>query len=152
MAGGLVAVMAVIGLLIAVLAILFPGTVEYRTLAGPVAIQVRGSGPSSSNPPAQGFLGVRYESTPNGTPRIARVTKGSGAAKAGLTKGDVIIAVNGVKTPDRLAVARALENTSPGQNLKLTVKRGEREIEVTAQMIAYSDLLDLQAQDDADSP
>jgi serine protease Do len=59
---------------------------------------------------------------------------GSPAAAAGLREGDVIVALNGQKIPDREALSRAIRNTRVGDTVTLTVYRGRQKLEVKAKI------------------
>jgi S1-C subfamily serine protease len=54
---------------------------------------------------------------------VAKVDKGSAAAKAGIEPGDVIISINGRKTSTMAALAEALSALQPGQKAKVGVVR-----------------------------
>jgi putative serine protease PepD len=67
---------------------------------------------------------VRTVESNNGAPAgagVVSVTKGGPAAKAGISAGDVITAVNGTDTPDAEALAQVLARLRPGQSVKVTV-------------------------------
>ena len=67
---------------------------------------------------------VRTVESNNGSPvgaGVVSVTKGGPAAKAGISAGDVITAVNGTDTPDAEALAQVLARLRPGQSVKVTV-------------------------------
>jgi S1-C subfamily serine protease len=73
--------------------------------------------------------------TPSGTrgALIAAVDPGSPAARAGLTSGDVITAVDGHPTPTTTALSRQISIHKPGQTVSLTVSThsGTRTVQVT---------------------
>jgi S1-C subfamily serine protease len=52
---------------------------------------------------------------------IADVAAGGPAAKAGLSEGDVITSVNGVRTPDSEALSTVLADLKPGQRVPVAV-------------------------------
>jgi regulator of sigma E protease len=66
-----------------------------------------------------------------GNPRIASVFKDSPADRAGLKKGDEAIAIDGTKMPSALAISEYIKQHLD-QSIVLTVKRGEKELTVTA--------------------
>jgi len=73
------------------------------------------------------FLGIATEPAAGGA-RVASVTPGSPAARAGIEEGDVVVSVAGneVRAPDD--VASALSDRSPGDEVAVVVERGsERE-------------------------
>lgn len=72
---------------------------------------------------AEGDAGVLVES----------VTEEGLAARSGLAAGDMIVAIDGEKTTRRREVVRTL-NASKGKTLKLTVKRGDKEVEVAVEI------------------
>ena len=64
---------------------------------------------------------------------VAAVTPGSGAARAGLKRGDVIVAVNGAKVSSNDDVLRAVRERQPGDKLSVVVLRdnASKKFEVT---------------------
>lgn len=79
------------------------------------------------------FIGISLEVTESGEVGITSVQEGSGADKAGLKPGDVVLKVDG-KDLDSLDVLRtSVQRAGVGGTITLTVKRGDatREIEVT---------------------
>ncbi|WP_312881324.1 S1C family serine protease [Actinomadura alba] len=55
---------------------------------------------------------------------VISVIKGSGAAKAGIHHGDVIVTVNGTPTPTQADLAKMLAQLKPGDTAKVTLLRG----------------------------
>lgn len=53
---------------------------------------------------------------------VVEVTKGSGAAKAGIQRGDLIVAVNGTRTPDTTALSTVLAKLDPGDTVPVRIK------------------------------
>ena len=80
----------------------------------------RGRGASTSS----GFLGVTLEPGDKG-PVISMVEKDSGAAKAGVVKGDVVLEVKGKKVATPEAMIDLLQTTKPGDIVKLKVMHKE---------------------------
>ncbi len=62
---------------------------------------------------------------------IARVVPNSPAAQSGLRAGDVIVAIEGQPVKEGGAVQQAVEGSSVGQNLSLTLRRDGREQTLT---------------------
>jgi len=62
--------------------------------------------------------------------KVGSVVDGSAGAKAGLKAGDVITAINGQKTDDLKTYSDALKKFKPGDKIKLTIQRGEKEVEL----------------------
>jgi putative serine protease PepD len=58
---------------------------------------------------------------PNGV-GVVSVNAGGAADKAGIKAGDVIVSVNGTKTPTQSALAETLANLKPGDSAKLAVQ------------------------------
>jgi putative serine protease PepD len=81
------------------------------------------------------FIGISAATLPAGGILVTKVFPGTGAAKAGLRTGDVIVSVDGTPTPTLDALAQVLARHKPGDTVKvqlsgrrkatLTVKLGE---------------------------
>jgi photosystem II stability/assembly factor-like uncharacterized protein len=81
--------------------------------------------------PSKGFLGLTPENSPQGV-RIADIQKDSPAAKAKLSKGDYLLALNDKelkKTDDFLLTLQPLK---PGDTIKLTYQRFDRDAQRSA--------------------
>jgi putative serine protease PepD len=76
------------------------------------------------------YLGVYLQNTGGGA-QITRVVTGSPAAKAGLTVGEVITAVNGHATHGSSAVISAISALHPGDKAAVTIMNGSRTTTVT---------------------
>jgi S1-C subfamily serine protease len=83
----------------------------------------------SGGEPPRAVLGIVAEAAPGGV-RIGRLQPEAPAALAGLERGDLIVAVGGEATPDLGALRDVLERKSPGDGVKVRVRRGGKEIEV----------------------
>jgi serine protease Do len=92
----------------------------------------------------KGYLGVVLDTTDykdadgkvTGA-RVLEVSSGSGAKKAGLKVKDVIVSVDGAKTPGRKALQEALDNRRPNEEVTLTYLREDDEknmVEKTAKV------------------
>lgn len=66
------------------------------------------------------------------------VKKGSAADKAGIERGDVIVAINGEKIEDSNVLRNKVAGTAPGTEIKLTVLRGGEEKEFSATLDEFS--------------
>jgi Do/DeqQ family serine protease len=64
---------------------------------------------------------------------VGGVQPGSAAEKAGITRGDVIIAINGEKVEDSNVLRNRVAGTTPGTEITLTIVRGgsEQQVKVT---------------------
>jgi M6 family metalloprotease-like protein len=82
-------------------------------------------------------LGVRI-----GEPReeegapITRVTAGSAADKAGVRVGDELLKIDGVPISTQQSLSDSLSVKQPGDTVSLLVRRGDRELELKAQLEA----------------
>ncbi|MEM9825063.1 MAG: PDZ domain-containing protein [Planctomycetota bacterium] len=88
---------------------------------------------------AAGRLGVNFSNVAEARAMVSRVVSGSGAERAGIEEGDIILRVNGVEQPDEQRVRAALKQLYPGEEVRLTVLRGAdnggaRPFEVSAQI------------------
>jgi serine protease Do len=93
----------------------------------------------------RGYLGVMIQPV---TPSLAKafgladvkgaivgdVTKDSPAARAGLLKGDVIVAMNGQPIKDSLELRLKVAQTPPGTEVRFTLRREGREKDVTVKL------------------
>jgi len=63
---------------------------------------------------------------------VSNVKTGSAADKAGVKRGDIIKAINGEKIEDSNVLRNKVAGTMPGAEIKLTVARDGKELELTA--------------------
>jgi S1-C subfamily serine protease len=65
--------------------------------------------------------------------KVAGVTAGSPAEKAGVKEGDVLLKVDGKDVPDLRGFSGILRDLSPGQTVRVVLSRGgaEQAIDVT---------------------
>lgn len=82
-------------------------------------------------------LGVELQDSPAGA-AIRRVLYGTGADIAGLQVGDIIVSVNGQAVKSHKDFQRAIGVVRGGQVIELIINRGEREFEVSAQLMDLS--------------
>jgi serine protease Do len=96
----------------------------------PVSIGVVSAAPRAIAAPRP-ILGVLLGPEGPGA-RVENVMPGSGADKAELKEGDVIVALNGDAIENRETLIERIGKMEPGDAVKLLVKRGEEEIEIEA--------------------
>ena len=82
--------------------------------------------------PTNAFLGVSHTDNAAGA-QVTTVLEGSPAAAAGLKQGDIIKAVNG-KAVSSESLTGALTRLAPGIEVKLSVARGGKDVEVVAKL------------------
>ena len=63
---------------------------------------------------------------------VASVSEGGSASEAGLRKGDVILRVDDVAVNDSATFLEQIGKRRPGDEITLTVRRGERELQLNA--------------------
>jgi serine protease Do len=111
-----------------------PGLSEVPVAVGVIGVATRKPNrfemPVAPNPNS-GFLGVSLEEADGGV-RITRVEAEGGAEKAGVKANDVILAVNGMPTPEPEALQGIIQKLKPGDKAVLKIKRGDKEMELTA--------------------
>ncbi len=84
--------------------------------------------------PPRPRLGVQQgESVADGAP-VGEVDPGSGADKAGIKKGDLIISFNGQKVKSFEDLRDAIQKQKPGDEFKATVLREGKEVEVKGKL------------------
>lgn len=85
---------------------------------------------------SKGWLGLKTEKDDSGAYRVAAVTTGSPAAKAGFKAGDVLVALNGVAltADNKEAVKKVKSGCSVGTQVTYTIRRGNAEQTLTAKL------------------
>lgn len=101
------------------------GMDSYPAAIGVVSVEPR------EIPHQAGILGVRLAET-NPEARIVQVFAASAAAKAGLLVNDVILEIEGGKTPTREALVKRVQEFSPGDTVQILAKRGDEELKLSA--------------------
>lgn len=76
------------------------------------------------------FIGISAATLPTGGILVTKVYANSGAAKARLHPGDVIVSLDGTPTPTLDALAQVLAQHNPGDTVKVTI-RGRRKATLT---------------------
>jgi serine protease Do len=81
----------------------------------------------------RGWLGVSVQDVPGDISgvAIASVDRNGPAARAGVRIGDVVTAVNGEKVDTARGLIRAVAATPPGNNVRLSVRRQGRDMDVS---------------------
>ncbi len=79
--------------------------------------------------PARGMLGIYFGRSTR--PRIDRVVADGGASRAGVLPGDVIVGVDGQRTPTIVEVLEHIAQRMAGERVRLRVERGGRVLEVS---------------------
>ena len=69
---------------------------------------------------------------------VSEVKKDGAAEKAGIKRGDVIIAINGEKIEDSNTLRNKVAGTAPGSDIKLTVLRDRKEQEFSAKLDEFA--------------
>jgi serine protease Do len=77
----------------------------------------------------RGWLGVSVDDRDNAV-LIAGVSRDGPAAKSGIRPGDVVLAINGERIESSRGLIRAVAGVPPGNNVRLTIRRQGREIEI----------------------
>lgn len=93
--------------------------------------------------PVRGWLGIEVrplQSGENGV-RITAVASNSPASSAGLQAGDLLTAINGEAVGDGHAGMKLITFTRPGETVRLSLRRGNKKIETTAEVSVYPGLL-----------
>lgn len=100
----------------------------------PIAVGVVSVSPRRI-PHQPGILGVRLDEADGGGAMVAEVYPESGAEEAGIKAGDLIVAVNDQPTPNRETLIKIVRRQTPGDVIKVRVKRGEQGISVNARLL-----------------
>lgn len=84
-------------------------------------------------PPKRGFFGVECRAVSEGL-QIGRVTRRSGAQKAGLRPNDILVEFEGQKLPSNEQFIELLGNHAPEDEVSVLVKRQEETMDVTVRL------------------
>ncbi|TVS19713.1 MAG: PDZ domain-containing protein [Planctomycetaceae bacterium] len=105
----------------------------------PIAIGVVSVGPREieRRMPA---LGIVLDNSEHG-PRILRVLDDSGAAKAGVKEGDVVRDLDGKAMDSRETLIEAIRQYSPGDKVRLTIRRGEQTLKIEATLGEFNSMV-----------
>lgn len=110
--------------------------------ASPVAVGVVSVG-AREIPGERGVLGIALADAKMSGAEITQIFPNSGADKAGLQVGDVIVQVAGTKVRDGAGLAELVQTFRPGETLDLRVIRNEEEFDARATLgTQFSNILD----------
>lgn len=101
------------------------GMDSYPVAVGVVSVEPR------EIPHQAGILGVQLDSETNEA-RVVRIFPASAAAKAGMLVNDLIVEIEGKKTPSREALIKRVQEFSPGETVKLIVERDAEQLTLSA--------------------
>jgi serine protease Do len=112
--------------------VITPGLDEVPRAIGIVSV--------SAHPVRGGVLGIQMTEDQPG-PRVIMVVPGSGAAAAGLTRGDIVTHVGdeSVRTSDDMVATTS--NLLPGDTIELSVLRDDRNVRIAAVLGSVADTL-----------
>lgn len=97
----------------------------------------------------RGMLGINIQNVTEDTAKaldlkdrsgilVSNVKAGGSADKAGIKRGDIITAINGEKLEDSNVLRNKVAGTAPGTEIKLTVLRDGKEMELTAKLDEFN--------------
>lgn len=97
----------------------------------------------------RGMLGINIQNITDDTAKalelkerngilVSNVRSGSAADKAGVKRGDIITAINGEKLEDSNVLRNKVAGTLPGTEIKLTIQRDGKEMELTATLDEFN--------------
>lgn len=100
-----------------------PGTTEQPVAFGIISVADR------KIPASGGFMGILLGDHPQGV-LVTGVNKNQPADIAGIEKDDVLVKVNGIKTPNRMKLVEVVSGKQPGEKITATVLRNGKEIDI----------------------
>ncbi|MFN0021212.1 MAG: S1C family serine protease [Pirellulaceae bacterium] len=86
-----------------------------------------------------GYMGVMPDEDET-VARIASISRGSAAEKAGLLAKDIILKVNGKEVKGRKQLVETIHAYQPGETVELSIKRGEEELAVKVTLMSMSQI------------
>jgi S1-C subfamily serine protease len=125
------------------------GCDDGKPLGGPISIRVKSNATDQRiRRQDGGFLGAGIEEDDERAgATIATMVPDGPAELAGLNVGDSVTAIDGVVVTKKDEFMAIAEKWKHNQLVKLTVQRGEQELEITATLIPLQELVRLQNQD-----
>ncbi len=111
----------------------------------------------------RGMLGINIQNVTDDTAKaldlkdragilVSNVKAGGSADKAGVKRGDIITAIGGEKLEDSNVLRNKVAGTAPGTEIKLTVLRDGKELELSAKLDEFNPEDARKAGDGKDSP
>ncbi len=121
-----------------------PEKLEFQRTSGGLRLDAldsldepQAAAPEAAPTPVRVRLGVKLDYAFKGTGvRVDSVSDDSPAKAAGLQAGDVILSWNGAPVVDTRALMTELAKRSPGDNVKLGVKRENQMMQITVTLVA----------------
>ena len=96
-------------------------------------------------PRNQGYLGVESEANPDGKGvLVGVVAKDTAAEKSGLRPGDIILSIEGDTTDSQSQLSLAIKKHSPGTTIKVKTLRRDKEIERSAKLGNFREVIEKQ--------
>ncbi len=97
----------------------------------------------------RGMLGINIQNITDDTAKaldikdrngvlVSNVKSGGAADKAGVKRGDIITSINGEKTEDSNVLRNKVAGTAPGTEIKLSIVRDGKELELTAKLDEFN--------------
>lgn len=97
----------------------------------------------------RGMLGINIQNITDDTAKsleltdtggviVSNVRTGSAADKAGIKRGDIVVAINGEKIEDSNVLRNKVAGTLPGNEIKLTILRDGKQQDVTATLDEFN--------------
>lgn len=117
------------------------GMLKSLTSAGKGSRAILGVSYISVNPAIakENNLSVKYGAWVKSQDGEGAIRRGGSADKAGIKEGDIIVAINDVKIGSAGSVSSLVSEYMAGERVKITIIRGDREIELSATLDAYSE-------------
>src|SRR5690242_6304218 len=109
------------------LPLLVVGATAPRALAG-----------QTSNP---AFLGIAMDQLPGHGCYVTGVTPDSAADNAGVLKGDIVLALDGITTADCGDVSAQIVSHRPGDDVRIDVRRGMEHVVLHAVLVTRAEVL-----------
>ncbi len=97
----------------------------------PIAVGVASVTSRNLSANERGFLGIGMENTNQGV-KVNQVQRGSGAAEAGVKVGDIILKIDDQPINSPAELAKSVSGRKPKDEIKILLKRGEDEKNMTA--------------------